>query len=358
MDYIMEALSAENANREVIPDSCLSFSEMADYTAEFTNEEFNKMLESIGLDELAVFEATGSLIVYEAEKLATLKARIANHVKDIWAVYKNFWEKCIADIQKDVKIASKLPSADLSDIDKSKNFGKVHQFDFKSKYDSNAVSFSREIKKTFNGISDEDSDAAKEAKNLLSDVICSKISGVDCKTTKEMKKALKNKINGEVATVNGAWVKRNWNNIMDVVNGKKSVELAKQAYNKEKEAFAQITAQLDSIDNDISGIVAAWSYMIDTTLSTMHTCYAIEMDACKRRVKEYTNIVAKVASMYPAKKAVKESNEENADGESTPSAEEKEDTDTAVEESFEIEEDNTVHEVSESVKIVDQAFDF
>ena len=33
MDYIMEALSAEESNREVIPASCLSFSEMADYTA-------------------------------------------------------------------------------------------------------------------------------------------------------------------------------------------------------------------------------------------------------------------------------------------------------------------------------------
>lgn len=356
MDYIMEALSAEESNREVIPASCLSFSEMADYAAEFTNEEFNKMLECIGLDELAVFEATGSLIVYEAENLAKLKSRIANHVKDIWAVYKNFWEKCITDIQNDVKIASKLPAADLSDIDKTKSFGKVHKFEFKSKYDSNALAFSREIKKTFNGIADEDGEAAKEAKNLLSDVICSKISGVECKTSREMKKALKSKINGEVVTVNGAWVKRNWNNIMDVVNGKKSAELAKEAYNKEKEAFSQITAQLDSIDNDISGIVAAWSYMIDTTLSTMHTCYAVEMDACKRRLKEYTNIVAKVSSMYPAKKAVKESNEEKTDAPAP--AEEKEDTDTAVEESFAIEEDNTEHEVSESVKIVDQVFNF
>ena len=51
MSELYEALSAAPA-LNVIPESCLSFSEQASFIAEFAKHEYTKMMESIGIDTL------------------------------------------------------------------------------------------------------------------------------------------------------------------------------------------------------------------------------------------------------------------------------------------------------------------
>ena len=56
-------------------------------------DETNKMFEEIGINELAVFESTGSLIVYEGANLETLKKTVCDVCENIMSVIKAAFEK-------------------------------------------------------------------------------------------------------------------------------------------------------------------------------------------------------------------------------------------------------------------------
>lgn len=307
MDYIMEALSVAETNRSVIPESCLSFSEMAGYLTEFTNSELNNILESIGIDELKYFEKNGSIKYYDEAALSDFKAKFANHIKDVWSAYKNFWEKVISAMQQDVKQSKSLGNLSKADLDTIKSYGKTHTF-FKAsdiKFDANAKKFYENINIVFTTISDENADKIKEGKSLLSDEVCSKISGVEAKSNSSMKKELKKKLIGAEVEANYAWVNKNWSNLTKFISTG-GVEFAKTAYNAEKAIFAEFTKGIDSFDNDMTSCAGAWIVLVDMTLSTMHTCYATAIDVYRRRFKEYVNIATKVIGNKPVKEAAQD----------------------------------------------------
>lgn len=300
MDYIMETLSKVETNREVIPEGCLSFSEMSDYLAEFTNSEFNKLLESIGINELIVYEATGSMIVYEGKLLSDLKAKFANHIKDTWSAYKGFWEKALKQAQEDVNGAKSIGdlSGSIDYLKADKIYGKTHSFYDQStiKFGTNTREFIKEINNSFEGAED-----GKKIKSELESKVCSKISGVDAKLNMVMKKALKKKLTGNKIDMNGAQIKKEWNNIRSEISTG-YISNVKKAYNTEKEVFAIATKRLESIDDSFTNVINSWMSIINTALHVMHGCYATQLDVDRRQFREYVNIATKVVSLDPSKK--------------------------------------------------------
>ena len=81
---ILEELGKLEANKNVIPSDCMTFSEAASYVIEYTDSEYNKLFEAVGIEELAVYESTGSQIIYEEGKLKDLKEKIVNFIKRIY----------------------------------------------------------------------------------------------------------------------------------------------------------------------------------------------------------------------------------------------------------------------------------
>ena len=81
------------ADRSVIPSYCESFSESAVYVAEASTRYINDFFKEVGITELAIFESTGSVVVYEGAKLQAFKEKLAKVWDSIWRAIKGLFEK-------------------------------------------------------------------------------------------------------------------------------------------------------------------------------------------------------------------------------------------------------------------------
>ena len=87
--------------------------ESAVFVGSLCEEAYTDLMESIGLEELVVYESTGSEIVYEdgngneTSKGAELKNKITGFFKKIWDGIKAMFEKAIKWFQEKLAIARK-----------------------------------------------------------------------------------------------------------------------------------------------------------------------------------------------------------------------------------------------------------
>lgn len=282
------------ADRSVIPQGCLSFSEQALYVAEATENEFNKLFESVGINELAVFESTGSEIVYEGEKLDEFKKNAVEFFKNLWAKIKAAYEMVVDKFNEAVKGTkknlSKIESKQLNYLDPDKKFGKTHHFDFGgSTSRENAHKLLMEI---FSDFENGDKDV-NQLKQDYEDKIVSTISGTDKNSIKEAKDALKKKYIGEEFEVDLKWVKKNFDSIK-MWTFESPTKKIKESFNEEKAVIDDVIAQVKKMkSNHIDTAQTTISLMKDIT-TTMHQCMSVTMDVLKRRHSEYRNIFTKV----------------------------------------------------------------
>ena len=294
MDKIMKSLSEVEANRSVIPESCLSFSEMSDYIALYAIKEFNEM----------------NSVLTESSDASSIK----DHIVKVWSADKAYWEKVLAESKSQVSKAKSIKVTAI-DIDKleDKVYGKCHTYTKLAdvKFDRNAANFAREVKKVFTSISlASDTKAIKEARNILEGDICKEISGFnDVKSNRDIKSKLTKELMGGLYKADKAFLKRHINKMNKVITTSTTDEI-KAAYNGEKRVYAELLRQLNEVDADLTKIANAWGSMLTETLTVLHKCYAVEMDVCTRRFKEYVNILGKVATAKAS--AVKESAEVEA----------------------------------------------
>ena len=196
MDYL-KTLSDAKANKSVIPEGCLSFSEEAVYLSEFAEREFTDLIKNIGINELAVFESTGFMPVYEGAQLDTLQEAVKKFHVGNWAANKSFWEHVLKKFEsKKAGAAKHIGSVDAKAIDgaKAENFGKVHAFvkHDANVYGSNAIKLIKQAENTFNALAKKGADAKeiKAAKNKFEAGICKAISGKDVANVSAMRKAI------------------------------------------------------------------------------------------------------------------------------------------------------------------------
>jgi hypothetical protein len=98
MSYVLEneaALRAVPVNTSVIPAYCNSFLEAGEYAEAAINEAFNDMMNSIGINELYIYESTGSMVIYEEDEQAAkdLGEKKEFFVKRAWGVIKGLFER-------------------------------------------------------------------------------------------------------------------------------------------------------------------------------------------------------------------------------------------------------------------------
>lgn len=308
MDYL-KTLSDAKANRSVIPEGCLSFSEEAVYLSEFAESEFTKMIKNIGINELAVFESTGVMPVYEGAELETLQEAVKKFHVGNWASNKSFWEHVLNKFESKKKGAQKLASVTAKDIDDlaKDSFGKIHTF---SKHDANVfgnngIKLIKQAESTFNALAKKgaDSKEIKAAKNQFEAGICKAISGKDVANISAMRKALAADFVGNDITVDKATAKKYFGAMKDIVVGGKTVDDIKKCYNEEKKIYNEILKLADKTSNANSSTVSALQSVVKSIAETVHACYAVEVDVYAKRYGEYRNVLVKIAG---GKKAVKE----------------------------------------------------
>lgn len=297
------------ADRTVIPEGCLSFSEQALYIAEASENEFNKLFESVGIEELAVFESTGSEVIYEGAKLDEFKKKAVQLFKDLWGKIKRGYEMIVDKFNEVTAGAKKnfpkLSNRDLERIklEDSAKMGKVHEYDFGGATPrENAHKLIMEINADFkSGKEDEDRASLRDK---YDDKIVSQISGTDKTSIKEAKDALKKKYIGNEKDVDFAWAKKNFDYINMYTFEAPRKEI-KASFNDEKTIIEGVIDEVKKFkETDVNYAKTTISLMRDVC-NTLHQCMAVQMDALKHRHSECRNIYTKL--YVASQKAVKES---------------------------------------------------
>lgn len=297
------------ADRTVIPKGCLSFSEQALYIAEASENEFNKLFESVGIEELAVFESTGSEVIYEGAKLDEFKKKAVQFFKDIWAKIKRGYEMIVDKFNEVVNGAKKnFPKLTSKDLDRIKledtaKMGKVHEYDFGGATPKeNARKLVDEIEAEVKSAK-EDEDRAN-LKDKYEDKIVSLISGTDKTSIKEAKDALKKKYIGNEKDVDFAWAKKNFDSIQQHTFSAPTKEI-KESFNGEKENIDRVIKLVKEFkETDVNYAKTTISLLKDVC-NTLHQCMAVKLDQLKHIHSEYRNIYTKL--YVASQKAVKES---------------------------------------------------
>lgn len=293
----MSLLENVEANRSVIPDYCVSFEEEAMYVQEFAEANVTSFLEEVGISELAVFESTGELVVYEDGNDRGIKDKAKELLQKIWAVIKAAYEKVLAFFASHaINAAKKFKGLKESDVDllPEKTKFKVHNFKLDEKFADNADSVKRQIETKIENGEDVDFD---------NDFIVKAITGTAEGSAQKAKKAIRDTMLGQQKEVGVDFVKSNWSDIYNVVIKGIDKKSLKKPYKDEKAVIEKSIKNIKGMKNldNINKIVKLYS-KISTTLRALN---ALKIDVMKKRLVEYTRIVAKV---YARKSVVEAEN--------------------------------------------------
>lgn len=297
-------------NRSVIPEGCLSFAEQSLYVAEYAEEEFNALFESIGLEELFVFENTGSTILYEGAKLDSFKKKVVTFFQKIFAAIKGAYEKVLDFFEKkrreSVRQLVNIDSSYLKLIKDDQDFGITHEFnisDMDNVFESGAKTMLLDTQDAFNAIvkkpSDDMKSRAADCRDDLLDKLVAKVSGcTGYSTIGEVRKPLTEKLTGEEVKVTKKWLDKNLGELTNVVKKGTSKRDIQKSYKEEKSTFDKLIKQLkQSKDENIVKVANEEIAVLKATVTALHSCMNIKIDVCKRRYSEYKVILTKLSKL-------------------------------------------------------------
>lgn len=331
-DYMRECAT----NTSVIPSWVESFSEQSLFVAEFAESEYTKLMESVGVNELAVFESTGTFIVYEGSTFQTFKDKVLGMLKNIAGAIKGAYDKVLKYFSDKAnefknKVLTKqfggVKDIDFTKISKDAKLGKMHEFatdDFVGKieeYAANANKESSDLEKTaeFNHTINTDSGNLGADSKGTSDELVSKlkdinekliknISGIEAKSVTEMTKEVHKQLLGKEVDVTVDWLEKNksglLNELTSAASTKKSIS---EEYKNEKKNINDVIKKINGLKdgrNDAK-VLAKYVQAEKDVISVLHGCYSATMDVFKTRYSEYRNVFAR--AMRAQKKSVKES---------------------------------------------------
>lgn len=294
----VEELKVE-ADMSVIPSFSLSFAESALYVAEAVEKDFNEMFKTIGINELNIYESTGTEIVYEGTNLDKLKETVINFLKDAWKKIKGMYEKILVKFQalnkEAVKELGKITDSALDNIDAEKTFGKVHKFNMKDipDFGANATDIVNDAAGKFGN----DPENATDIKVDIEKTLVSKISGVDAENLTDMKKKLVEKYAGEVVTVDLAFVKANLQEMKDVViNGSTKNQIKKQYATTKKFIDGRISEvkKMKTGEKSKDKWISAEISILKDALNCMNSANTCIADIAQKRFVQYRNILLMV----------------------------------------------------------------
>ena len=318
-------------SRSVIPDFVMSFSEAALYVAESMNSDYNSLMESIGVEELAVFESTGMEIVYEGERLNSFKEKIIGFFQEAWKAIKGFFEKILGWFEEKrkesvKKMGTKISAADLTKLPDDTVFGKMHKFGAfiveAQAIEANTGKFVKhvadEFEKVCKGVDESNkeakSKAAEDGDNLkgeLSKKVVKEVSGRNVDSLDAAKKAIEEKLVGEEFEVNKGNIGTYLPGLLAVVTGGKANEAIKKLYKANKKVIDDAISRARKYDDSRAICAAKEVYVYREVMSVSTALTGKVMDIYKRWFTESRNVLVKVYHKAGKIKGVKESVEQS-----------------------------------------------
>ena len=300
--------------KSVIPDYVMSFSEAALFVAEASSVDYNNLMESIGVEELAVYESTGMEIVYEGERLDNFKEKIVNFFKKIWESIKEFFEKILnwfEEKRKEVvkKMGAKINAADLKNLPENTVFGRMHDYgnfkDEADKIEKNTDSFVKDVCSKFEdvcrGVNETDKESKSKAlqdgdrlKEELSGKVVKEISGTSATSIDEAKKALEKKLIGTEFEVNKNNIGKYLPGLLEITTAGKVNSSIKTLYKSNKKMIDDAIGRARKY-TDSRAICAGKEVFVYREIMTCSTALTGKiMDIYKKLFTESRSVLVKV----------------------------------------------------------------
>jgi hypothetical protein len=307
MDYVID--EKITPNRSIFPSyGCLSFSEQALYVTEAVNEVTNTLFESIGIEELAVYESTGNEVVYEGAKLDELKEKIKKWGTNIWAAIKAAYEKVLEWFdqrrKESVKYLTKLSLSDLKYVKDDAKFGKVNDLSGYGKvaWKVKCQELCSDVNKDLDGVSKLDRGDAEEKIRAIKDKyntkIYSELSGIsDAKNLTDMTKFYKSKVLGNTVEVTKKYLqdKNMLGTMVGIVLEGADIKPIKESYNTEKRNIKTAVSDLCKIKDDAGALEAnAKINLYKSIITATHNVAFANIDALRTQYTQYHAVLVKV----------------------------------------------------------------
>lgn len=292
------------ASTSIIPDHCLSFYEQSLYVAEAAHAAYNECFKEIGIEELAVFESTGSTIVYEdgSQGLADIKAKIVKIFTNIWASIKEAYEKMIKKIDEiakttRTKYVNKITVDGLKVIADDTKFGTIHEFkdaDFVAmakECNTKCAAFMMKIDSEFKKSTAENVKDVKESlsKELLTGVVGGSYESLDSYKTKKSEEVC-----GKSFEVDKKWVVDNFKTIQDVVAEGSMKSLLKGTFNQERLVIDNIIRSTKGIKAEDTFYIKDKAALLRDLVETHHSVQSLVISFAKKRFMEYRAVFNRV----------------------------------------------------------------
>ena len=306
------------ADRSVIPNSCESFAESAFYVAEAATRHMNKFFEEVGITELAIFESTGSVVVYEGEKMKGFVEGLGKVWDNIWKAIKGAFEKLINFIhekQKEaaLKVVDKVSESDVEKIDDKKFEKTLGKFTY-IQYKYNEVK--KEIESNFTGsttsmpnlfdLSDEE--ARKQSADYVKEVNGQIYGGSEVTTLEALKDAVKKACTSEGKALTKEYLKSNLNSMKNTT--KDLLNSAKSNYSKMKRTIDDNKRKLRALkDKDMDVVRAEQRCQVARTMAYNSAIFAT-YDVAKLALKQNMSVLKMVGALAKSKPATEEKKDE------------------------------------------------
>lgn len=316
-----EELGMVKANESVIPADCLSFAEQAMYVSEFAQKEYNNLFEAVGIEELAVFESTGSEVIYEGAKLEAFKQKAKTFFHKIWAAIKAAYEKVYAFFIQKSKTAMEavkgLNKADLQAFLKkegnaTKKYGTTHNFTvaintYKEKM-GKAAGLLNDVNKKFGDLDKKEDykEAEEKAKEELFKQIFTTFGDKDSKSLSDIKKAIRSDLKEVEAT--GTWLASTLDQLVKIVKEGKTTDDLKPAYTTQKAQIDKCISTITGLKEENMKTASSRIMMLGKLSNALDVCANTYFDIFKKRFTEYLVILVRV--WKDTKKAEKEASKE------------------------------------------------
>ena len=332
-----EEVQSVATNSSIIPAHCLSFYEQSLFLAEFAEAETNSLFESLGIEELAVFESTGELVVYEGARFDEFKKSAIATFQKIWGAIKGFFEKItkwfneqkaktveavnkfkaeLAEKAKEnrVKFTDKVTDDLIDTLDKDKVYMKINDYaglkgmieEFVKGQSEITNKIDSELSKIQIGAEDKREQIREKEENIMKDIIA-KISGVkDAGTVQDAIKKIKEDCFGGEVEVKAAWIKANKKDISDVIQEGFYLGALKVAYNKSKAEIDKIIKDLKSAKEGEAEVISSKIRLYKKSISCYHSCVSAVMDVYRRRYSQYRSVFLTVIFRGNTKKTSEE----------------------------------------------------
>lgn len=315
----VEMLNEVQANMSIFPDLPMSFSEMSILVDEVSESGFNQLFEAAGINELAVFESTGSMIIYEGENLANFKKSAKKLFQDIWAAIKGFFTKIYQTINNKIKefkdkvgndIINKI---NLDNIDDDANLGKMHDFSRFKKWDikSDVRALAREIQSKFNDAR-KSNDVDEEVADLMDSYkkkIMETAYTVEGSNVTEYKKNLRKKLEGEIKEVKKSDV--DITELKKVLAGDFSKKTFSADYTAMKGEIDDIISGINKMDDDATKTISKEISLLKDLVAATKAAIAVKADVAGSYFRESTNLIVRLTRLSKDTKEEKKATNES-----------------------------------------------